>query len=211
MDVSVVIATFGEEQWRFLAQRRAVPSVESLGVPVILTHAATLADARNEGLAQVDTEWVCHLDADDQLEAGYFDRMAERSEDLDVIAPSVRYVRHHWTGGPSFMPRVPGHDHRCEAACLVEGNWLVVGAVARAATLRSVGGWREWPMFEDWDLWLRCHLAGAAIGAAPRAVYKAWTRRGSRNRSPSAETCARVHADIVASLGLPTRQEPAEL
>ena len=129
------------------------------------------------------------------------DRLAEHPADL--IVPAVRSVRHHWTGGPSFVPRVAGHDHDCEAQCLLDGNWLVIGAAARTELVRQVGGFRDWPMFEDYDLWLRCYLAGATIERAPRAVYKAWIRSGSRNRTHDQDARGQTHSDILESVGLP--------
>lgn len=199
MDVTVVVGTFGDPSWVDLARSRAIPSAEALGVPVIHHHADTLHDARNAGLNEVTTEWVCHLDADDELEAGYFDAMATGTADLR--APSVRYVRNSNTSRP-LMPKVAGHTHQCTASCLVDGNWLVVGAVGRADLMRSVGGWRDFTWSEDWDLWLRCHLAGATIEAVPQAVYRAHVRLDSRNRAPSQEAKLEAHRAIAAANGL---------
>ena len=180
LDVTVAVATFGDDGWRTLAEERAIPSAESLGVPVVHAHAGTLHDARNEALAMVDTEWVCHLDADDELEPGYFDAMAGGA--CDLRAPAVRYVT---VLGPDVHPKVPrvaGHEHDCTGECLESGNWLVVGALARTELVRSVGGWRDWPIYEDWDLWLRMWRAGATVEAASEAVYRAHVRPRSRNR-----------------------------
>ena len=199
MDVTVAVATFGDESWCQLAAERAIPSAEALGVPVVHTHADTLHDSRNQALAMVDTEWVCHLDADDELEPGYFTAMA--SGTADVRAPSVRYLY------PThiFRPRVPqvaGHQHDCTADCLMEGNWLVVGSVARSELLRSVGGWRDFDWSEDWDLWLRCHLAGATFEAIRPAIYRAHARPDSRNRGADRETKLAAHRAILEANGL---------
>ncbi len=199
MDVTVAIGTFGDAHWPRLAAERAVPSAEALGVPVVHHHADTLHEARNGALEQVTTEWVCHLDADDELEPGYFDAMAAGT--ADVRAPSVRYVRLGRLREPG-MPAVAGHTHQCVAECLVEGNWLVVGSLVRADMVRSVGGWRDFDWSEDWDLWLRCHLAGATFEAIPEAVYRAHVRPDSRNRGASREKRLAAHRAIAAANGL---------
>ena len=199
MDVTVVVATYGDPSWRDLA-RRAVATADALGVPVATVHGETLHDARNAALDQVDTEWVCHLDADDELEAGYFDAIAAGT--ADVRAPAVRYVNGRSAQRPR-IPNVSGHSHDCVAGCLVEGNWLVVGSVARAELIRSVGGWRDFSWSEDWDLWLRCHLAGATFEAIPAAIYRAHVRRDSRNRAPSRAARFAAHQAIAAANGLP--------
>ncbi|WP_018503081.1 glycosyltransferase family 2 protein [Parafrankia discariae] len=202
MDVTVAIGTFGLSWWYDLAVRRAIPSAEALGVPVVHYHAETLHDARNGALALVDTEWVIHLDADDELEPGYLDAMAAGT--ADVRAPAVRYVRGlgRLRASTPAVPTVAGHSHHCQAACLLQGNWLVVGALVRTDLVRQVGGWRDFDWSEDWDLWLRCHLAGASFEAMPAAIYRAHVRPGSRNRAPSRQTRLAAHRAIAAANGI---------
>lgn len=194
MDVTVAVATYGARRWPRLALERAIPSAKALGVPVVHVHGATLHEARNEALSRVGTEWVCHLDADDELEPGFFDAIAQGSADLR--APAVRYVRPGRAPYRPTVPRVAGHRHDCHAGCLPEGNWLVVGTVARTGLLRDVGGWRDFDWSEDWDLWLRCHLAGATVEAVPQAIYRAHVRPDSRNRSPGAAARLAAHERI---------------
>jgi GT2 family glycosyltransferase len=176
-----------------LAERRALKSAPD----AIHVHGDTLAEARNAGLAQVDTEWVVFLDADDELAPGYMDAMATGFADLR--APSVRYVKGSRTQDP-YVPQVAGHTHACTGECLPEGNWLVIGAAARTDLLRSVGGFREWDCYEDWDLWLRCWLAGATVEAIPSAEYVAHVRPDSRNRFHPMSFRNRVHAQIIESV-----------
>lgn len=200
LDVTVVVATFGPPSWVDLARSRAIPSAEALGVRVIHEHGDTLHEARNAGLWQVDTEWVCHLDADDELEPGYFDAM-ERAT-ADVRAPSVRYVRGGHHRNP-WMPQVAGHHHACTADCLAWGNWLVVGSLANADACRMVGGWRDFTWSEDFDLWVRLWQAGATFEPVPDAIYRAHVRRDSRNRAPSRAAKLAAHQAIARANGLP--------
>lgn len=202
MDVTVAVGTFGDLSWVRLAQDRALPSARALGVPTVHVHADTLHGARNGALAQVDTEWVVHLDADDELERGYLQAMA--TGQADVRAPAVRYVRGAADrAAPARMPRVAGHDHDCTGECLPYGNWLVVGAAVRTELVRAVGGWQDWAWSEDWDLWLRCHLAGATFEAVPAAIYRAHVRRGSRNRALNGAARLEAHRAIAEANGVP--------
>lgn len=201
MDVTIVVATFGGPEWVELAARRAIPSAQRFGVPVLHAHGDSLHEARNAAVEQVDTEWVIHLDADDELENSYLDAMESGS--ADVRAPAVRYVGPGAaTRGPA-MPHVAGHTHACTADCLPYGNWLVVGSAVRAELVRKVGGWRDFTWSEDWDLWLRCHLAGASIEAIPAAVYRAHVRRDSRNRGASQAERLAAHRAIAQANGVP--------
>ncbi|WP_211349485.1 glycosyltransferase [Micromonospora pisi] len=195
--MTIAVGTYGNESWRQLAETRAIPSAQAFGVPVVHVHADSLHSARNGALAQVATEWVVHLDADDELEPGYLDAMAAGTADLR--APAVRYVHGRRVGAPG-LPRVAGHLHICHAGCLPHGNWLVVGTAVRTGLVRAVGGWWDEPLYEDWSLWLRCWAAGATVEAIPRAVYRAHVRRGSRNRAPSMVEKNRVHHQIVKAV-----------
>lgn len=199
-EVTVAVATFGSEWWMDLAKKRAIPSAQSLGGPVVYRHGATLHDARNDALAMVETEFVCFLDADDELEVGFFDEIGNVSADLRV--PAVRYVRNRHAG-EAKIPRVAGHQHDCMAECLTYGNWLVVGTVARTELLRKVGGWRDFPLYEDWDMWVRCWQAGASIAPVPSAVYRAHVRSDSRNRAPKRDLKMNAHRLIARANSLP--------
>lgn len=187
MDVTVCIGTFGDQSWIELA-KRAAASVPN-DVPLIHKHEANLTDARNAALAEVATEWVIHLDADDQLEPGYVEAM-ERGT-ADVRGPMARYIR--GTSENLWQPRVWGHRHNCNANCLTDGNWLLVGAAVRTEIIRKAGGWRDFPWSEDWDTWIRCWKAGATFELIPDAIYRAHVRDDSRNRGATQEAKNAAH------------------
>lgn len=208
MNVTVVVATFGANVWRDLAEHRAVPSAEAQGVPVVVEHGATLHDARNDALGKVETEWVIHLDADDQLAPGYVDAM--RDAHADIRVPTTARPHPRRAGEYQRQPRhwqVKGHTHACHADCLPFGNWVPVGACAPTALLREVGGWRDWPMFEDWDLWLRCYKAGASFEPVP-AVYVNHRTPGSRNHPADPAARDDAHLRIALANGYHSNGSP---
>lgn len=195
--VTVCCGTFGGHEWIDLARQRALPSARLQCARVIHVHARTLAEARNLALAEVETEFVIFLDADDELAPGYVETLLAGSADLRV--PSVSYVAGGIPRKP-YVPKVAGHDHDCKAACMEAGNYAVIGSLARTGLARAAGGFREEAVYEDWSLWLRMYRAGATIETIPAAVYLAHVRPDSRNRGPSMETKNRVHREIVAAL-----------
>ncbi|MGZ6587879.1 MAG: hypothetical protein ACXVHX_26715 [Solirubrobacteraceae bacterium] len=198
--MSVAIATFGDISWSRLAHERAFPSALSQGVPVLMRHAETLHEARNAVLDCVETEFVIFLDADDELGSFYVERMDEI--EADVRVPMVCYIGADGRAHRPRFPKVAGHTHDCAADCLPYGNWVVIGAAVRTELLRKVGGFRDFPVYEDWDLWLRCHLAGASFGVT-RAVYRAHVRHDSRNRGPARELKHATHQAIARANGVP--------
>jgi hypothetical protein len=181
MSFSVVVGTYGAQSWVRLAERRAIPSAQAQDVPVIHVHDETLAASRNAGLARVETEFVIHLDADDELSPSYVDAMRKGTADLRAASRLDIGFGGRAMGVP-YMPRVWGHEHECTGECLRFGNWILIGAAVRTDLVRSVGGWWEEGWSEDWSLWARCWKAGGTVEALPEAVYRAHRSRHSRNR-----------------------------
>ena len=200
MDVSIAIASYGDDSWREMASGRARASADAQGVPVIQVHLpdGTLAQARNEALEQVETEYVIFLDADDELAPGYVYWMGEGTADLR--SPAIAQTMYGSPLGPSFMPKVFQHTKPCTAECLRYGNWLVIGTAARAQLVRDVGGWEEFAWSEDWQLWAKCWKAGATVEPIHRAVYVAHVSHNGRNRQLLNHEILQVHRDIEMSV-----------
>ena len=102
---------------------------------------------------------------------------------------------HHgtWKTGPFSLPELLS---RCT---------LHVTSLYRRELWRQVGGYdgRFRESAEDWDLWLRCWLAGATVEAIPDAIYRAYVRPNSRNRAPQhAERIVAHRAIYEANFGV---------
>lgn len=205
MKLSIVIASHGSEHWRGLALSRAYPSAISQAAhEVLIEHdprpEATRAEVRNRLVDQATGDWICTLDADDELAPGYAEAMsnAEFMATLEhdiccalgdigrsmlLLAPRVQYL-HRRCEEPRFPPEVD----------INAGNWMVVGTLAPRNLMLEVGGWRtllgsgvlnQW---DDWDMWIRCVRAGARIVKVPEAIYVAHAAPGSPQQHVSART-----------------------
>lgn len=178
VDVSVIIGTYGDkEHWRPLAER-AVASVEAQTVPVrdvVWNHGKSLAESRNVPALESDSEWLVFLDADDELDPEYMNYAFEDTS--EVRQPSTLGVVDGVEDDSSVLI-APG-------ATLLERNHIVVGAVVNRDLFKSVGGFDSLPVLEDWDLWIRCWLAGATFGQVPKAIYRVHVMSGSRNSNSS--------------------------
>lgn len=152
---------------------RAVLSVARQAVQadeLVISVGTTLQEARNRPGLRATTEWLCFLDADDELDASYIQHML--AGEGDIRQPSTLGVVNGVEDDyPVLIPPRP----------LAVSNYIVIGAFVRAALFRQVGGFEDYEAFEDWDLWRRCWAAGAAIGAVPEAVYRVHVRPDSRN------------------------------
>lgn len=196
MSITVAIATFGDDPiWQQYAER-AVASAKPQA-PTIHVHGDNLMDARNRCLAQVDTDYVIQLDADDTLSPGYVNAMQRGSADVRV--PMVRNMRNPHRG--PYSPNVYRHTHLCQPECLLQGNYIVIGAAVRTELARQVGGWWNEEIYEDWSLWLRCQQAGATFEHISDAIYEFHWRRESRNHSGEAfDDRHHWHHRILASI-----------
>lgn len=210
LPATVVVATFGADWYRQLADERAVPSAITLGLAVVQVHVddGDLADARNLGAAEVETPWTIFLDADDELEGGfavYTGRAARAHPDADVLVPQVRYIHPSGGTGTAHFPRVAGHvdtDHECGIDCLPHGNWIVVGAPVRTSIVQTVS-WEPWDIYEDFAWWVACWQAGAKFIRVPDAIYRAHVRVASRNQRERPNAGLETHRAIARKYGLP--------
>ena len=131
--------------------------------------------ARNAGLAASSGEFVQFLDADDFLGSRKLRHQLDvfaRQPEADIVYGKVRYfmeggtdsaeeTERSWTAG-SARHAVSGRgDEILEP--LVDENFMVVEApLIRRSLLEKVGGFDpNVRRMEDWELWLRCALAGA--------------------------------------------------
>lgn len=190
--VSVIVATFGTEEWETLGNERAWPTALAQGADdVVRVHLVngTVAQARNEGAQKATSEWLCFLDGDDELTDGYIDQMRAALAPRALLTPLVRYV------DPSGRTQP---DRHWPEVHLSRGNWMVIGTLIERDLFLEIGGFDDLPAmggFEDWALWIKAWKAGG-VPTRAAAVYVAHVNSDSRHRGATAEEKARWHYAI---------------
>ena len=169
--VTVVIGTFGSDEWSRWGEDLAATTKFTQQCPVIHVHGKTLAEARNKGAALVETEWIVFLDADDALEEDYVDVLADG--DGDLRAPRLFFLEHG---------KDPWEPFDLTKRDIEVGNPCVIGTMIRKSMFDEVGGFQEWEAWEDYALFHRCHLIGASI-VHHDAIYLAMNNPYSRNNT----------------------------
>lgn len=206
MDLTVIVGTFGDEVYRRMAIERAVPSAESQATTVHYHHedpAASygqrLADCRNVPARAATTEWLAFLDSDDEIMPGFVDAMEKAAAGGgDLLTPAVSYVRPG--RGPARPMFWPEKDIR-------DSNYLIVTTLMRREMFLAAGGFRDVPMYEDWDLLTRCLQAGAAVERVPDAVCRVHIRPESLHRRGSTRQDKQRAHEVVRRLNWPDLYE----
>lgn len=171
--VAVIVATFGADEWRRRGEETAAAVVNPFG-PVIARHDVDLARARNIGAELAESEWLCFLDADDHLGAGYLAALLAAPYG-DLRAPSVAWVGPDGTSSaPQLLNDRPG---------LATMNECVIGTLVRRSMFLDAGGFWTEPLWEDWSLFRRCWLLGARVVHVAGAVYHARQQRPGEGRN----------------------------
>jgi glycosyltransferase involved in cell wall biosynthesis len=184
LSVSIIVASYGAPEYATMGVETAAASEDLGAVEILQRHDrdGTLAQVRNDLARDAAGDWLCFLDVDDRLEPGYLNAMSEAAAEHGLrrptlLAPAIRYVTP--AGAEISPPRVPNIVPRRKP--LAEMNRCVIGTLVPRVTYLAVGGFAEWPLWEDWALWLACARVGLGIYEVPAAVYRATRREGSRN------------------------------
>jgi glycosyltransferase involved in cell wall biosynthesis len=191
-----VIASYGDREWHSLALTRAYPSALDQGAhEIVVGHddEVSIAQVRNALAEKTTGDWLCFLDADDELADGYLDAMARVGGEKVLLTPRVQKIIKGRARPLTFYPEVP----------LDQANWLVIGTLLRRDLFMEVGGFSDYPHgFEDWSLWAKCWKAGARVVRVPRAIYRQHVnpqskhRLGWRDRRWQVETHNRVRQEL---------------
>lgn len=187
-DICVVITTFGTSEWEMRGEITRVKTREAQTVQPYVLHwhepAVTLSEARNNAVAHLDTddvydhlEWIVFLDADDELDPYFTQALAAYDGPGEILQTCVQgfvdvvvqegcfssSMRREWLDPFPMLHRQKWPLHR--------QNYLTIGSPIRRDMFNEVGGFDEWPVLEDWALWLKCDKAGAQFDEIPDAIY----------------------------------------
>jgi len=189
---SIVIGTYGDEKyWGKLAQRakRSAEKQTQQADDIILVHSNTLAMARNIGASLVKSEWLIFLDADDELDLNYIEAMTASVQSNKLLQPSTLGVVNGIEDDyPVIIPRKR----------IIKGNYLVIGTAIPKSLFDAVGGFSEYPVMEDWELFIRCFLNGADSIEVPDAIYRVHIDRNRESRNSQSRLVQnKTYSDIV--------------
>jgi len=165
-----------DEVARLAARHRALVTLRSGGTGIV--------GALSLGLAQARAPLVARMDGDDLCLPDRFARQEEllaRDPRLGAVGTQVeafpvagaglrRYI--DWQNG------VLGPEAH-STQLFIESPLCHPSVMLRRSALEAVGGWRDVPWPEDYDLWLRLDAAGFALDKVPEVLLR-WRHREGR-------------------------------
>lgn len=180
MTVVVPFLRGGNEQW--LAQAKGgFPAGQKL---IVVENDGEMAEALNDAIINhVETPWVYRFDADDiagplllqQLRDAVWDG-ADGAYPTMILVPEERAPE-------GFVPIGVHHADQFCSHRLETYNYITGASLFRREMFVKVGGYRDLPALEDWDLWLRMvRECGARLKAVPEAFFYYRQVYGSRNK-----------------------------
>ncbi len=130
-------------------------ATDEFRITLLTESQAGAAVARNCGLQECQTEWICFFDSDDELDENFLSDIAQQLNDgLDMIAVPTRII----VNGRSMIRKYCATDN--PVAQIFYSHLNTQGMVFRTDFLRQLDGWNEAAMvWNDWELGLRALLA----------------------------------------------------
>jgi glycosyltransferase involved in cell wall biosynthesis len=193
MSVSVVIPVTGDPIWDQRALHAATTASDGQIVrpqEVIIQRSSSVSAARNEGAKKATSEWLIFLDADDELDPDYIQAMltADHRCSFKNVIYRPNTIGFYPDGSEDPSPNmIPRRD-------IYTGNFIVIGAMCRRDVFLESGGFEDYPILEDWDLWLKIiDKFNTHVVDVPRAVYRIGVNPGSRNMNPNH---GKIHSKI---------------
>lgn len=141
----------------------------------VLAGGGGLVSALNAGLALARAPLVARMDADDTAHPERLERQAgrlEADEAVDFLGCRVSLGEAAGAGMRAYVDWSNAllDDTSIVRDLFVESPLVHPSVMARAAALRSLGGWRAFDGPEDYDLWLRAHAAGFRFAKLPEPL-----------------------------------------
>jgi glycosyltransferase involved in cell wall biosynthesis len=205
-DIEVLVVDDGSTDGTHHAALRAADGDSRLRV--LRQENAGIANALNFGLSSLakSTEFIARMDGDDlmlpsrlALQVAFLDA----NPDISVVSGRVRteilgkplehdgmlkYV--NWLNGHSK----PEHFAR---SIFIESPLCHPATTIRRSALEAVGGYHDMPWTEDYDLWMRLHLAGYTFAAIPEDVL-VWRDHVQRVTRTHAKCAPMIFYDLKA-------------
>lgn len=183
--ISVIIPIKKErnEYWKMLP--RAINSVLAQTFTdfelIIQIYDNQVSEGRNEGIKKAVGEWILTLDADDELEPNFLEKVWEHKEDYDIVATdaTINGIRFKAEPDKEFQSK----------------NRILNCSLFKKEVWNKYNFNEELLAYEDYDFWLKAIRNGFKIGHINIPLVKIYDRPDSRNKYASTH-----HEELLAQI-----------
>ena len=167
-----------------------------------------IANALNTGLAHVDSsiEYIARMDGDDlmlrerlALQVAFLDRHPNISVVTGRVRTEIWGASLEHDGMVKYVDWLNSHTAPEDFAqsMFIEAPLCHPATMLRKNALESVGGYDDMPWTEDYDLWMRLHLAGHSFASIKEEVL-IWRDHASRVTRTHAKCAPMIFYDLKA-------------
>jgi glycosyltransferase involved in cell wall biosynthesis len=167
------------------------PYVPGDCLSIILPKNMGVAYARNIGVRMSTSKLLLFVDADDKLAPDFIQQCGKHILKADIVYPNILYF-----GNVERNKLYPAPSRVTPKYLLGKSIDLVVTSMMWRKVYDKLQGFKDLPVFEDWDFWLRAMANGYIF---KRANTILWYRQGHGSRNhQSLDLKFDIHAKITA-------------
>lgn len=168
------------------------PISHKMATSIILGKNVGVAKARDVGVKMSTGRLLLFVDADDKLAPDFVQQCGKVIANADIAYPNILMF-----GAVEQNELVEAPSRITPKAFFNRSNKVLVTSMMHRRVYEELGGFRDLPIFEDWDFWIRALCKGYTF---KRANTLLWYRQNpqSRNHAPLA-----VRSKIIDQITAP--------
>jgi len=142
------------------------PRAHALATSIMLPKNVGVAEARDIGVHMSTGKLLLFLDADDRLAPDFIEQCGRVINRVDIAYPNVLKF------GAIERPKLVDSPKEITAKYITgKSCGLVVTSMMHRHVYEKLGGFRQLPVYEDWDFWVRAKFNGYTFARANTLLH----------------------------------------
>jgi teichuronic acid biosynthesis glycosyltransferase TuaG len=148
---------------------------------IILPENVGISKARDIGVKNTDGYFIMFLDGDDKIAPDYIEKGIRANADI-VYSDVLTWFEYEGTKSQKDN-KLYKPPSRMTVAKMWKHCQILVSSIMTRKVYDDIGGFRNFPIFEDWDFWLRCMARGYKFKKFNSLFYYRQSQN-TRNQKP---------------------------
>lgn len=167
------------------------PHAHAMATSIILPKNVGVAKARDIGVKMSRGKLLLFVDADDKLAPDYIQQMTKQIVKADIAYPNVLMFDYV---AKNTLREAPGRlsaKHLLDKTCEIP-----VTSMMHRKVYEALNGFKEMPMYEDWEFWIRAMAEGFTFRKANTIL---WYRQNKKSRNKATiEEKTKIYTQMTA-------------